>query len=75
VRKITEQVIREGGGTGSLRWQATAVLATQTSTEDYIVRVFEAAQLNAIHGKQVSIMPKDMQLSKLQRRIFDENNI
>jgi histone H3 len=76
VREITEQVIQEdNAGTGSVRWQATAVLAIQTAVEDYIVKVFEAAQLNAIHSKRQTIMPKDMHLSRRQRRIFDDSAI
>jgi histone H3 len=50
------------------------MLAIHTASEDYMVKIFEAAQLNAIHGKQITILPKDMQLSKWQRQIFDDNN-
>ena len=75
VRETTEQVIRENCGRGPLRWQATAVLAIQTSAEDYIVKVFEAAQLNAIHSKRQTIMAKDMHLSRRVKRIFNDNAI
>jgi histone H3/H4 len=50
------------------------MLAFHTASEDYMVKIFEAAQLNAIHGKRVTILAKDLQLSKCQRRIFDDNN-
>jgi histone H3 len=36
------------------------VLALQEAAEAYIVGVFEDTNLCAIHGKRVTIMPKDM---------------
>jgi hypothetical protein len=52
------------------------MLAIHTAFEDHMVKIFEAAQLNAIHGKQVTtLLPKDMQLSKCQSRIFDDTII
>ena len=53
-----------------LRFQATAIAALQEATEAYMVSLFEDSNLCAIHGKRVTIMPKDMQLS---RRIRGEN--
>ena len=76
VREVTQQVLREGGGKiKMMNWQATALLAIHTAGEDYLVKVFEAAQLNAIHCKRQTIMPKDMQLSRRSRRVFDDNAI
>jgi histone H3/H4 len=63
VREITEKVFRDLDRRGAVCWQATAVLAIHTAYEDYMVKVYEAAQLNAIHGKRQTIVPKDMQLS------------
>eukprot|EP01083_Nonionella_stella_P245777 853917_1 len=54
-----------------LRFQATAIAALQEATEAYMVSLFEDSNLCAIHGKRVTIMPKDMQLA---RRIRGENN-
>ena len=76
VREVTQQVLREGGGEiKMMNWQATALLAIHTAGEDYLVKVFEAANLNAIHCKRQTIMPKDMQLSRRSRRVFDDNAI
>ncbi len=77
MREITQQVLRERGGKNAqgMNWQATALLAVHTAGEDYLVKVFEAAQLNAAHGKRQTIMPKDMQLSRRSRRVFDDNAI
>ena len=47
-----------------LRFQSAAVMALQEASEAYLVQLFEDANLCAIHAKRVTIMPKDMQLSK-----------
>ncbi len=47
-----------------LRFQGTAVLALQEAGEAYLVGLFEDTNLCAIHAKRVTIMPKDMQLSR-----------
>ena len=50
------------------RWQATAMLATQTQAEHYVTYLFEDTQLATVHRKAVTIMPKDMQLARRMRR-------
>ena len=47
-----------------LRFQGSAVLALQEAAESFLVQNFEDANLCAIHGKRVTIMPKDMVLVK-----------
>ena len=54
-----------------LRFQASAIAALQEATEAYMVSLFEDSNLCAIHGKRVTVMPKDMQLAK---RIRGENH-
>ena len=54
-----------------LRFQATAIAALQEATEAYMVSLFEDSNLCAIHGKRVTVMPKDMQLA---RRIRGEHS-
>ena len=46
------------------RWQAEALLALQEAAEAYLVRLFEDANLCAIHGKRVTIMVRDIQLAR-----------
>jgi len=46
------------------RFQSAAVLALQEASEYYLVGLFEDTNLCAIHGKRVTIMPKDMQLAR-----------
>ena len=49
---------------GDLRFQSTSLLALQEATEAYLTHLFEDSNLCAIHSKRVTIMPKDIQLSK-----------
>jgi len=46
------------------RWQATAIMALQEAAEAHLVGLFEDANMCAIHGKRVTIMPKDIQLAR-----------
>ncbi|KAG2375142.1 hypothetical protein C9374_010146 [Naegleria lovaniensis] len=46
-----------------LRFQSNAVLALQEASEAYLVSLFEDTNLCAIHGKRITIMPKDMSLA------------
>lgn len=47
-----------------LRFQSSAVLALQEASEAYLVGLFEDTNLAAIHAKRVTIMPKDVQLTR-----------
>ena len=47
-----------------LRFQNLAIGALQEAAEAYIVRLFEDTNLCAIHAKQITIMPKDIQLAR-----------
>jgi histone H3 len=38
--------------------------ALQEGTEAYLVGLFEDTNLCALHGKRVTILPKDMQLAQ-----------
>lgn len=54
------------------RWQGSAILALQEASEAHLVALFEDSNLCAIHGKRVTIMPKDMQLARRIRGIDRE---
>ena len=54
---------------GKVRFQSAAIMALQEASEAYLVGLFEDSNLCAIHAKQVTIMPKDIQLA---RRIHGE---
>lgn len=47
-----------------LRFKSAAIDALQEAAEAYLVRLFEDANLLAIHAKRVTVMPKDLQLAK-----------
>ena len=46
------------------RIQASACLAMQEATEQYLVGIFEDANLCALHAKRVTIMIKDIKLAQ-----------
>jgi histone H3 len=58
VREIAQDVNND------LRFQSTAILALQEAAEAYLVDLFEDTNLIALHGKRVTIMPKDLQLAR-----------
>ena len=53
-----------------LRFQSAAILCLQEAAEAYLDRLFDDANLCAIHARQVTIMPKDIMLA---RRIRGEH--
>jgi histone H3 len=61
VREISQDYKRD------IRFQEKAMYALQEATEAYLVGLFEDAQLCAVHGKRVTIMPKDIQLARRVR--------
>jgi histone H3 len=48
---------------GDLRFQSSALGASQEASEAYLVGLVEDTNLCAIHVKRVTIMPKDIQLT------------
>ncbi len=61
-----QRLVKEIASTyfSGLRFQSTAVLALQEVAEAYLVGLFKDMQICAIHAKRVTIMPKDMQLTR-----------
>ncbi len=55
-----------------LRFQSNAILALQEASEAYLTGLFTDTNLVAIHAKRVTILPKDIQLS---RRIRGERSL
>ncbi len=47
-----------------IRFQEKAVAALQEASEAYLTGLFADTNLCAIHGKRVTIMPKDIQLAR-----------
>jgi histone H3 len=64
--------IQQGLSKTQYRWQGSAILAMQEAAEAHLVGLFEDSNLCAIHGKRVTIMPKDLQLARRIRGVFRE---
>ena len=64
VREVTQNV------RGDLRFQATALAASQEASEAYLIGLLEDTNLCAIHARRVTIMPKDLQLSRQIQREY-----
>ena len=47
-----------------LHFQGNAIMALKEASETYLIGIFEASNLCAIHAKQCTIMPKDIQLAR-----------
>jgi histone H3 len=47
-----------------LQMQSTALLALQEALETYLIGLFKDTNECAMHGKRVTIMPKDMRLAQ-----------
>eukprot|EP00804_Cyclotella_cryptica_P004625 CCRYP_006937-RA/>CCRYP_006937-RA protein AED:0.36 eAED:0.36 QI:0/-1/0/1/-1/0/1/0/57 len=54
-----------------MRYTATALAASQEASEAYLIGLMEDTNLCAIHARRVTIMPKDMQLSRQIRREYE----
>ena len=70
LRKLPfQRLVREIAVTGKegLRFQASAVLAMQEATEAHMVNLFADTCLCAIHGRRVTIQPRDVQLARRPR--------
>ena len=66
--KLVREIAEEINLTNSkLQFQAGALLALQESAENYLVKLFEDANMASIHSKRVTVMPKDMQLARRLR--------
>jgi hypothetical protein len=55
------------------RFQSAAIRALQEVAEDYLVYLFEDAQFCVVHGKRITIQPKDIKLVRRIRGDRDES--
>ena len=72
-REAFSRLVREIGQDfkRDLRFSQSGVILLQYATENYLVKLFEDANLCAIARKSVTVTPKDLQLA---RRIRGERN-
>ena len=74
IRKMPfQRLVREIGQDfkADMRCSGSSILAFQEAAEAYLVGLFEDTQLCSIHGRRVTIMPKDIALA---RRIRGERS-
>ena len=64
VRELCNGMVSHAEHPNGMRWQENGVLALQEAVENYLVKLFEDTNLNAIHAKRVTVMHKDMQLAR-----------
>ena len=67
VREVTQD------NRGGLHFQATALAASQEASKAYLIGLLEDTNLCAIHARRVTIMPKDLQLSRRIRREYQSS--
>ena len=63
-QRLVKEVVHQLFKTESYRFQSTAILALQEASESFLVTMFEQVNYIAIHGRRVTIMPKDIMLWK-----------
>ncbi|KAF2175899.1 histone-domain-containing protein, partial [Zopfia rhizophila CBS 207.26] len=57
-QRLVREIIKDSNN--DLRVQATALDALQEAAEAFLVNVFKAVNLSAIHAKRVTIQSKDL---------------
>ena len=62
-QRLVREIAQDAENLTNIRFQSTALLALQEASEAYLVGLFEDTNLCAIHGRRVTIMPKDMRLA------------
>ncbi len=62
-QRLCREIVQELGSS-DWRFQSSGLHALQEASEAYLVGLFEDTNLCAIHGKRVTIMPRDMQLAR-----------
>jgi histone H3/H4 len=62
-QRLSRELITNVNSSG-LRVCSVAMLALQEASEDYLVHLFEDANLCAIHDRRVTIFPRDIQLAR-----------
>ena len=65
--RLFREILQKDLGKSDYRVQASAIAAVQEGSEAYIVGLLEDSNLCAIHGRRVTIMPKDIHLAQRLR--------
>jgi len=62
-QRLLRETIQSMKTRDSLRQQRRAAEAIQSGVESFIVSLFEDSQLLTLHGKRVTVQPKDLNLA------------
>lgn len=63
-QRLVREILQDQTSISVKRITSYALMALQEAAEAYIVGIFEDANWCAIHAKRVTVMPKDIQLSR-----------
>jgi histone H3/H4 len=67
--RLVREIMQECGSASTNRIQSAAIEALQQAAEAMMVQLFEDSNLVAIHGKRVTVMPRDIQLVRRIRNL------
>lgn len=70
-QRLAREVVQDMPRKNDFRMQASALLALQEATEDYITNLFMNANLGCIHAKRVTLFPRDIQLVRRIQNVRD----
>lgn len=70
--RLVREIAQDLGLIENLMWQMSALEALQEAAEAYLVDLFENANLAAIHGKRITVCPRDIQLVRRIRGLRNE---
>ncbi|KAI1287359.1 histone H3.3 [Halotydeus destructor] len=59
VREVAQELF-----SGDFKWQTASLQALQEAAESYLLGIFEDSNLCAIHSRRVTIMPRDVHLTR-----------
>jgi histone H3/H4 len=65
--RLVREIAQDHGKILNVRFQASAIHASQEATEAYATTLFNDSNLTAMHAKRVTIQPKDIQLVRRLR--------
>lgn len=68
--RLLREVVQNISGLQDIRFQKAAIEAMHAAAEAELVAQFQATNLGAIHGKRVTIMPRDMHHARAMHSIL-----
>ncbi|KAF8655037.1 hypothetical protein AX16_003273 [Volvariella volvacea WC 439] len=69
-QRLVKEIAQDELGRDDLRFQSSALRALQEATEAFAVDLFSDMNLAALHGRRVTVMPRDLHLARKLRGEF-----